>query len=178
MRSSPVSFVLLGLLLAMLVVIGLVLITDEVTASHGFAHAEFPDTMQQGGPGAERHSSIRWLGLVFGLLEILFFVSCLLLGLNKLQGRIRFFFFGALIYATLFAAMVIADHFYAVGTNRDIVLGFPLPTALMVYGVGGAPLVFVLLYVLCFDRWILTPEDMARFEQLVRDKQNRREPAE
>jgi hypothetical protein len=128
--------------------------------------------MLQGGSGTERHGVIRWFGLSWGLLQIAFFVGCLLLGIRRLGGRARIVILCGVLYAAAFAMMVIVDHFYAQGSARLIVLGFPLPTAIMVYGVGGAPLAFVLLYVLYYDQWILTPEDFERFETLVRAKRD------
>jgi hypothetical protein len=162
--------ILCGLLIAMCVVIGLVLISPEVESNHGVTHPEFDQSMLHGGSGAERHQYVRWLGLAFGLLQVAFFVGCLLLGMRERKGRVGVFVCFGVIYAIAFTLMVVFDHSYAAGETRQIVLGFPLPTAIMVYGVGGAPLAFVLIYMLRFDRWILTPQDMERFERLVQEK--------
>lgn len=161
---------LYGLLVGICVVVAFVVLGLEVDSSHGVTHDQFPQSMLQGGSGVERHRDVRWLGLAFGLLQISLFVGCLLLGLRQLKGRVGVFAACGAVYALAFTLMVVADHFYATGQARQIVLGFPLPTALMVYGVGGAPLAFVLIYVLQFDRWILTPDDLERFEQLVQEK--------
>lgn len=169
-RRLTIAVTLLGLLLSMCLLIVFVLTIDEAPSSHGFAHPQHRSTMLQGGSGVERHNGVRWIGLAFGLSEVGFFVGCLLLGVPRLEGRIRIFVLCGLFYAMAFALLVTIDHFYAHGDLRTIVLGFPLPTAVMVYGVGGAPLAFVLLYMVRFDQWILTPEDYERFEQLVRAK--------
>ena len=47
---------------------------------------------------------------------------------------------------------------------------FPLPTAIMLYGLWAMPLVFVVLYVVKFDRWIVTEEDMTRFREIVESR--------
>lgn len=156
----------------MCVVIVLVLISPEVESSHGVTHPTFDQSMLQGGDGQQRHRNVRWLGLAFALLEVAFFVGCLLLGLRRLRGHIAFFIGFGCLFAIAVTLMVVFDQAYASGDSRQIVLGFPLPTALMIYGVGGAPLAFVLIYMLKFDRWILTPEDMERFEQLVQEQRS------
>ncbi|MEO1974211.1 MAG: hypothetical protein ABGX07_21795 [Pirellulaceae bacterium] len=177
-RPSALSLTLLGLLVAMCLVIGVVVTIGLLVGTdglHGIPHDKFSRTMLQGGSGSERHASVRWLGLSLGLLQVSFFVGCLLLGIRGLAGRTRVVIVCGTLYAAAFAMMVIVDHFYAMGSARAIVMGFPLPTAIMMYGVGGAPLAFVLLYVLNFDQWILTPDDFEKFEKLVRSKREQSE---
>ena len=45
--------------------------------------------------------------------------------------------------------------------------GLPLPSALMVYGLAGTPLIFAVLYIMQFDTWILTPEDLEQFQSIL-----------
>ena len=45
--------------------------------------------------------------------------------------------------------------------------GLPLPSALMVYGLAGTPLIFAMLYIMNFDTWILTPEDLQKFQSIM-----------
>lgn len=169
-KGPPLGRLLLGLLVAMCVVFGVVVVIGEAEPSHGVPHPDFPGTMLAGGAAALGPGPIRWLGLALGLVEVAFFVGCLMLAMRRLEGKTRIFLMMGAAYALAFAAMVVADHYYVTGASRTIVLGFPLPTALMVYGVGGVPVLFCLLYVVQFDRWILTPDDMARFERLVEAK--------
>ena len=70
---------------------------------------------------------------------------------------------GALVYAAFFLAMTVAYDSYAASGSDALVLSFPPPTALMLYGVGFTPLGFVLLYLLRFEPWILDDDDLARF---------------
>ncbi|MCH7728167.1 MAG: hypothetical protein IH991_17070 [Planctomycetes bacterium] len=37
----------------------------------------------------------------------------------------------------------------------------------MLFGLWWVPFYFVVLYVVSFDRWIATPEDLEKFERLV-----------
>jgi len=128
--------------------------------------------MLEAGDGIERLGSMRWFGLAFGLLQVAFYVGCLALGLKRRSGPavILLVLFG-LLYAAMFLLLVTVDEQYARGDVRTIVLGLPLPTAIMMYGMGGIPVLFTLLYVIQFDRWIVTQQDLEKLEELVRRKQ-------
>ena len=169
---------LFGVLLAMCVTIGIVLATDEPNNAHGFAHSTFESSMQQGGSGAERHGQIRWLGLAYGTLQIVFFVSCLVLGVRDSNKRKSAFLLAGFVFLATFCLMVVADYFYVRDEFPTLVLGFPLPTAIMLYGLSGAPLIFLLFYVVNFDRWILSPEELKRFEELLQEKRKQKDTGE
>jgi len=155
------------LLVTMSVVISVVLFGGEPGEHHGVAHQTFDQTMQQGGSGPERHDHLRWLGWAFGTLMITFFVGGLLLGVPKAAEHKWPYVVGGAIYVLIFSLLALADHWYVRQQPAPLVLAFPLPTALMLYGLGGIPAVFILIYTLKFDRWILTPEDLQRFEAML-----------
>ena len=156
------------LLVAMSVVLGVVLIGGEPGDHHGVAHKTFDQTMQQGGSGPERHDHLRWLGWAFGALMIIFFVGGILLGVQRAAEHKWPYLLGGTVYVLIFSLLALADHGYAGEQPAPLVLGFPLPTTLMLYGLWGIPAVFILLYTVKFDRWILTSEDLQRFEALLR----------
>ena len=166
---------LFGVLLAMCVTIGIVLTTDEPVNAHGYAHSTFEASMQQGGSGLERHGQIRWLGLAYGMLQIVFFVSCLVLGVRDPENRKWVFLLAGIVYVATFCLMVVADYFYVRDENLTLVLSFPLPTAIMLYGLWGVPLIFLLFYIINFDRWILNPLDLERFEEILQEKRNQKD---
>ena len=169
------ALTLFGVLLAMCVCIGIVLTTDEPDNAHGFAHSTFESSMQQGGSGLERHAQVRWLGLAYGMLQIVFFVSCLVLGVREPEKRKWAFLLTGIIYLATFCLMVVADYFYVRDQNPILVLGFPLPTAIMLYGLWGVPLIFLLFYFINFDRWILDPADLEHFEKTLQEKRNQKD---
>ncbi len=169
------ALTLFGVLLAMCVTIGIVLTTDEPDNAHGFAHSTFAASMQQGGSGIERHEHIRWLGLAYGALKIVFFVSCLLLGVRDSKNRKWAFLLAGIVYLATFCLMMVADYFYVRDATPTLVLGFPLPTAIMLYGLWGVPWIFLLFYVLNFDRWILSPLELERFEEMLQEKRNQKD---
>ncbi len=166
---------LFGLLLAMCIVVGWIAFSGTDAPRQATLHATFPDTMLQGTPGVERQSGVRWWGMAFGVLEIAFFVGCLMISLRPVQGRMLVFVLLGVLHVAAFVMMFIADYYYSIGELRTLVLGFPLPTALMLYGVGGVPLAFILLYVFFFDRLILTPDDLVKLDRIVREQRQQSE---
>ena len=134
----------------------------EPVASHGLVHPELA-SMQRGGPGLERLGHALWLGFGLGLCEIALFVSLLGLGARGrggLRGLGRPLLAGGLAYAAVWTALVAAYPSYAAGSDA-VFLGFPLPTAWMLFALWPLPLVFVVLYVVGFDRWIAPQRDLA-----------------
>lgn len=174
-QRKTLLIALFGLLLAMCLVVGWIAFTGTSAPRQATLHATFPSTMLQGTPGVERQSGVRWWGLAFGVLETAFFVGCLMISLRPLRGRMRIFVILGALHVAAFVMMFIADYFYSIGELRMLVLGFPLPTALMLYGVGGVPLAFILLYVFWFDRLILTADDMVKLERIVQEKRRQSE---
>ena len=163
------------LLVAMCLVVGTVLLIAEKADSHGVAHDKFPATMQQGGSGAERHEHLRVLGWALATLQVVFMVTCLTLGVVKRRERRGPFLVVGSLFVLLFTLLMIADAAYARGESEQLVLSFPLPTALMLYGVYGIPVLFMLVYMVKFDSWILTPEDIERYRKLVKEKREARD---
>ncbi|MEO8269366.1 MAG: hypothetical protein ABI557_06580 [Aureliella sp.] len=171
--SRSLLVALFFLLLAMCTVVGWIAFTGEDAPRQATLHAKFPGTMLQGTPGVERQIGVRWWGFAFGVLEIVFFVGCLMISLRPVKGRMRIFVSLGVLHVAAFVLMFIADYYYSVGELRLLILGFPLPTALMIYGVGGVPLAFILLYAFCFDRLILTSDDLAKMDRIVREQRQK-----
>ncbi len=139
----------------------------------GLQHPEFT-TMQVGGDPA-RHDTTLMLGWLFAVLQVLFFAGLLALAIGRRlrtpDGKPNGW--GALAFGTgallaAFAAMVTTYiRFMETGADSRLFLSFPVPTAWMLYAVWTAPLIFIVLFVVKFDSWILTPEDRQRFDELV-----------
>lgn len=143
---------------------------------HGVVHPEF-STMQHGGHGVERQETIIWFGLVYGLLMIVLFVCCLALGSAK-GGKVGPFakplVMGGFLFAGIFAAMVHSYAGYVSEEQHALFLSLPQPTAWMVYGLWALPIIFILLFVVTFDRWNLRKEDIKKFEELVSARRGER----
>ena len=56
---------------------------------------------------------------------------------------------------------------YIAAPSPEIAGGFPTPTAWMVFGISMTPMVFLLIYVAGFRRWVMTDDDRKQLEALV-----------
>ena len=101
---------------------------------------------------------------------MVFMVTCLTLGVRKRSQRRGPFLVVGALFVLLFTLLILSDAAYARGESERLVLSFPLPTALMLYGVYGIPVLFMVIYTVKFDSWILTPEDIERYHKLVKEK--------
>ncbi len=173
-HSSAGPAVMMCCLIGMCIVVGLLFVIAEPAGGHGSAHEQFESTMYKGATGGDRLADVRWLGLGFALLQAVFFVTSLLLGTKQRGPLMAWFAAGGLLYLAAFVALVVAESMYVEGSARQIVMGLPLPTAIMVYAIGGIPVLFSLIYVWQFDRWILKPEDLQRIESLAQQQRQAR----
>lgn len=159
MRTCGLIFAVLFLLC---VVLALWLAQPEPAAGHGVAHPDLASMDQGGDP--QRHAGRLWLGWLFGSLQIVLFVACLRLGVKPGQTSSWLFVLAGGVYVAAFSLLMIA---YANGTaGSRFVLGYPLPTALLVYGLWPVAFLFVVLYVFKYRSWIYSPEDARRFAAL------------
>lgn len=157
-------------LVMMCLIVGLALTTPEPAGGHGALH-EGHVAMFKGSPSPPPER-ILILGWLFGLSLVGFFVTCMMLGVthspNRSPMRLYFLFgTGALLYAGVVTMMVWSDR-AAVRSGEVVFLGwFPAATSWMLFGMWFAPLVFVAAYMIGFRRWILPPESLSRFDELV-----------
>jgi hypothetical protein len=163
--------VLLLILLALLVVVGVFATLEEPVHGQGLPHPDHV-AMAIGGDATSRTLPILGLGLVFALLQVSLFGGLLLLGLRRAEEPLfpRYLpVLGGL--ALLMAAFVFLFNSYrsfAVDPEASaIFLGFPAPSAWMLFGVWWTPLALVLLYMLRFDRWVYGDQEKAAFAALL-----------
>jgi len=83
-------------------------------------------------------------------------------------GAIRtWLIIGMIAYLSVFTLLTMTYWDYAEKGTGSFIGGLPVPTALMLYGLGTVPLILTLTYIIKFRDWILTEEDEARFQELV-----------
>ncbi len=172
--SRVVFRLFLALLVALLLIIGVSFLMPGATQPTAQVHPEAPSLLQSTGGLAERPATL-WLGYVMGLLMVGIMAVAVWIGLRKRDGATplnRWMMAAFAGYALVFTALVAAYASYTVSPEAVFFAGFPAPTAWMIYGMWLFPLVFVGLYMALFDRWVLTDQDLARFDDLV--KENRR----
>jgi hypothetical protein len=111
-----------------------------------------------------------WLGEAWGAIQIVLFVALLSFGMRRSREQRLAHLLGGIAYLGIFLAMCLAYRASiggAVDGDPKLFLGLPVATAWMIYGLGGIPLFFAFLYVVNFDRWVLTPEDHQTFRDAV-----------
>ncbi len=139
-------------------------------------HPDAISVLQSTGGLAERPEAI-WLGYGMGLLILALMATCVWIGLRKQDAGTplsRLIMIGFVAYAVVFTAMTITYAAYTRSPSEAAFFGgFPPPTAWMLYGMWHFPLLLVVLYMVRFDRWVLTEQDLQRFRKLV--EENRRQ---
>ena len=168
----------LGILaFAMLAFVAIALGVPESPLGHGFTHPEIA-SMERGGEGYARAEAVLELGWAFGLAQVLFFTGLLALGARSrdgLRGLGPGLLAGGLVYAVIWTALVLTYRTYALSPDPVHFLGFPAPTAIMLFALYAAPGIFMVLYVVGFERWIASPADLAALERRLADLRRERD---
>lgn len=136
----------------------------EITAAAGTVHPRFP-SMDHGGSGPRRHGPILGLAWAFGILQLALVVGCLALGVGRRRMRAPLAAAG-LVLALIVTMMVVSYRGHLADPDAAF-LALPIPTAWFLYGFWPAQFLVVGLYVLLFDRVVVTRHDMARFREIL-----------
>lgn len=165
---KTIHFIYVLLILFLGVIIALAMTTAPVNVT-GQVHDGYK-TMLKGGESMSSSAHTTLLAYLFGLCATGTLCLFLIMGARrrgKLDG-IRPWLIGASIaYLLVFTLTYFSDlNYVATGHNRFF-LGWPIPTAWMIYAMWATPIFFVLIYILKFRDWILTSEDETRFKELV-----------
>lgn len=180
-RASTLGVALFAALLSLLLLaIGIAWVVPPAPGVGGGPHPDF-STLSRGGPGAARHASLLPVGWAFGALSILNFVLLIAFAVRRsdhLQRIGSYLVAGFLIYLGVFTWLMAA---YARQMDEPagiLYLGFPLPTAIMLYILFPISTIFNILFVVGFRSWVLTEEDEARYLKIVETHQIRAETGE
>ena len=165
---------LLGLLVFCLLLILVLQILPPQDLPAGAPHVQFT-TLQSSGTSVY-DSSPHWaIGLSFGLAIIGIFGVTLYIGGHrqdpqKRKSIFRAFGIGMLAYFGVFLLLINAyQHYHQTGVTPYF-LGYPAPSAWMIYGIWLVPLVFTTMYVMKFDDWVLSAEEVEEFKRIVEEK--------
>jgi hypothetical protein len=138
-------------------------------------HPEHPSLLQAT-DGARRVAPVFALGALFGFLQIAFFGVCFALGMRR-RGSLgpvaRPLALALLGYAAVFAALLVSYRRFLMDETPALVLGFPAPTAWMLFGLWPVPLLFVWIYLRHFDGWVVDEAEIERVLALGRDDADR-----
>lgn len=174
MRIPVAIFAILVALCAVVLVLWTI---DERPDSLGVDHPVH-ETMRQGG-STGRHDAVLPWGFLYGLLSIILFLAVMALGLRR-RGRLpagsgRALWSGLALYALVFMLLVLSYRGYVEpGADRAPFGSFPRPSAWMLYGIWPLPLLFALLYMWNFDRWVISEDEVAEFERLAAESKRER----
>jgi hypothetical protein len=159
MKPYVFVFIILSFILATLAI---ALSIDSPQAASGAVHPDF-GTMSQGGD-AGRHEGRLLGGWLYGSLQIGLFV--LLIGQCVPSGRSKRWLIAASggLYLAVYIGLILS---YRKGVEgAPFILGFPFPTAWLVFGMWPISALFAVLYTTQYDNWIYTPEDAKRFQTI------------
>ena len=177
-RSSRLPIVLFGLLLALCLTLALAAAVEPAASgdgpgpdrsagavsASGATHPQFL-SMDHGGSGPRRHGPVLGLAWAFGILQLALVVGCLALGVRRARVRAPLAAAG-LVLAVIVTMMVVSYRGYLTDPSAAF-LALPVPTAWFLYAFWPAQFLVVGLYVLLFDREIVTPRDMDRFREIL-----------
>jgi len=168
-------------LIALWGVIFVILLTPEIPDGVGFSHSTY-HAMDQGGDGARRHRALLVSGWIFGSLQIAFFVSLLAWGMlrqpsqaettgahrtEKTALHLWLFLVGGLFYEGVFGMMCLAYRNSLTSPDVAFLGPFPAGVSWLLFGIWLFPAYFIVLYVMLFNRYVVSPQNMQRFEELV-----------
>lgn len=160
---------LLVLLASLSLVLGALILNGARSNWGPVDHPQFP-TMERSGWSWENNDPLLAGVWLVGALQIAVYLSLLSLGLagRKGSGPVQVsLLLGGLLHLGIFSWMILA-HVYPVAPS---LWSFPPPTVVMVFFLWILPpIYFVILYVVSFDRWILTEETHRDFLRLVRSR--------
>lgn len=165
--STPIAVAMLGSVLVSGALLALAAWIGESEVARGAGHPLI-EGIQHGGASVARTGPVLVIGSLFGLAQIGFFGLCFALGMRRRDGLgpvRRPLLLGLAGYAAVWLGLVASYLGYAADPASTVrVLGFPLPTAIMLFGFWPFPLVFVGIYLRHFDR-VIDEGDLARFRE-------------
>ena len=135
----------------------------------GQGHPSFK-TMLKGGDSLSETKTTNPLGFLFGLCTVSLLCGFLILGAirrNSLENIRPWLLLSSLVYCIVFALTYFADTTYVAEGHERFFLGWPIPTAFMIYAMWSAPVLFVIIYILKFREWILPEKEEQRFYELL-----------
>ncbi len=168
---------ILALLLIVAACIVAIFVVAEPTASTGLAHPSIA-AMRVGGDGLTRFTPVSTIILIMQSAIFAMFGLLLYLGISK-HRRTR----QCKIWITAGTVSLLMVWWFIFGTYSGyltsgqprMVFGFPLPTAITVYGLWLAGFVFVIAYVVGFRSFIFTKEDEAAYHELLKNHKHDRD---
>lgn len=172
MRNSLVIAIFLSSLLCC-ILLSVIAVTPAASNATGIPHPTIP-YMRVGGDGLARVSEIGIYAYLFQGLTLINFAMYFLLGISR-RKRDRWLYLSLLAYLSLTIFIwhrIFSGHLDFLNSGESpLLMGFPVCTSWMLYGVWGSGMLLILLYCLCFPRYIYCADDQLQFEAILREYQ-------
>ncbi|MAP95910.1 MAG: hypothetical protein CMK07_13250 [Ponticaulis sp.] len=161
-----------GILVIMALTIVVAMIGGAPEMVSGGPHSEYSG-MSVGGDSAARLNGLWIEGLILYFATFLMAPMFMAFGVAEHNRNKTFWtMMGGVTALNIFFAFLLI-YFYVDFLNTGetfMLLGFPAPTAMMLYGCWGTATLYTVIYILGFSKFIFTPEDEKKFEELVAAK--------
>ncbi|MCH7658425.1 MAG: hypothetical protein IIB05_08930 [Bacteroidetes bacterium] len=172
MRKTFIVFLLI-LISLILVLTGLIIVPANSIRVHA-QHDLFPTMLKS--DDASQSELILWLAFFFGVFSICLFTLFLYIGIsgkNFHRKKLVVIVTGLIVYVGIFSFGFASYLEYIQNDSFRVFLGFPAPTAWMLYGIWFFPLFFTFLYVVKFNDWVLKPDDYQRLQSIIKSREQR-----
>lgn len=133
-------------------------------------------TMLHSGDHVLASTTARTVSFLFGLGVILIMYFFIRYGAIRKRGtgKLKLWInIGFVIYIIVYTLNFLSYINYETTGHDEFFLGWPTPTAWMIYGMWTAPAILMFIYVLKFREWILDEEDEAKFYEILEKRKAR-----
>ncbi|MDA1370541.1 MAG: hypothetical protein O2971_07250 [Proteobacteria bacterium] len=179
MRSKLI-YIIFAIAVLMAGILLAISLAEPVANAGGAAHPDFPG-MQIGGDGAARLEHIGLLGFTFQCLLLSQIILLSLLGIAERHRTTDLFVYmgGTMLFTLFIGWQMYSGHTQYLDTGRTgYFMGFPTATAWQLYGTWLGAIPLVIIYSLGFRKYIYTPQDEEKFQQLLSEKAQERTRSE
>ena len=164
----------LAFMVAILFIIGLIWVSTPPPNATGILHPEY-STMLKSGSSVVESPTVKWLAYLFGLGILGLFAFPIVLATRKKSKEVnqkvnRILLIGFSLYALAFTLLTVV-YWGNYGEELTVFGGLPISTAVMIYAVSFVPVLFTVVYVTQFDKWIITPAELEQFKKIVQNRQ-------
>jgi hypothetical protein len=161
--------ILLFSLVCLLVLTAMAAFWAPIPDATGVPHPEFKGMMISTA-NIDEAPHTRWMGYLFGLAVIGVFGSFLFLG-NRKKGQLtpmkKWLWIGLGLYTMVYTCMVVSHWNYVANDGGPFILSMPAPTAWMIIGVWFVPIIITLTYIIKFEDWIISDDEIKEFHEAV-----------
>ncbi len=173
-------YVVLALLLVITLFLGISVFKTIPPAASGSAHPEISG-MRIGGDGTARINGLETASFILFAATFLLFTTLVISGVSKRNRTVRFWIWMLIITGViLFVWYQVFDSYSNYLSNGALryILGFPEPTAWMIYGLWGGGALLAVVYVVEFRKIIYTKEDEETLKDIMEEYSKKGEEIE